>query len=66
MNSHDNENSGSDADDSAPETVSFVAAKTENIEQLQKMKEQVCNVSFRPSLYRCKHIIGIFFQTGSI
>ena len=39
MNSH-NENSGSD-DDSAPEAVSFGVAKSENIEQLQKMKDQV-------------------------
>jgi hypothetical protein len=28
-------------DDSAPESISFKVAKNENIEQLQKIKEQV-------------------------
>ena len=40
MSSHNDENSGSD-EDSAPVAVSFKVAKSENIEQLQKMKDQV-------------------------
>jgi len=40
MKPNNDSNSGSD-DDSAPEAVSFEVAKTENIEQLQKMKDQV-------------------------
>lgn len=31
----------SDGDDSAPETISFDASKTDNIVQSQKIKEQV-------------------------
>jgi hypothetical protein len=42
MSSHNDENSGSD-EDSAPMAVSFKVAKSENIEQLQKMKDQVIN-----------------------
>ena len=40
MSSHDDEGNLS-GDDSAPEAVSFNAAKSENIENLQKIKEQV-------------------------
>jgi hypothetical protein len=39
MSSHDDENVSDE--DSAPEAISFDAAKNENIEQLQKVKEQV-------------------------
>lgn len=36
------DNGNSSDDDSAPETVSFNVAKSENLDQLQKIKEQVC------------------------
>ncbi len=40
MSSHDDEGNLS-GDDSAPEAVSFDTAKSENIENLQRIKEQV-------------------------